>query len=153
MESGYVTGMHHAGITVNNLEESVDFYRKMFNFEQLAFQESDQDYILELLNVPGLQKVRIALMKIPGSETVLELLEYVGVERHSASARPCDYGSGHLCFQVSDLSEMHRQLLQKGARFRSPAPVEITAGRNKGAKVIYMADPDGYLIELWEEPK
>ena len=37
----------------------------------------------------------------------------------------------------------------QGVRFHSD-PVEITAGPNKGSLVIYMYDPDGYMLELFQ---
>jgi len=152
MESGKVIGFFHAGITVKNLEASLDFYCNMLNLELVRLQDSSQDYIREMLSLPGLQKIKIALLKVPGSDVMVELLEYVGVERFPGNCRPCDYGSGHICLFVTNLEEIYREFVEKGVRFRS-GPVHITAGVNTGAKAIYMMDPDGYIVELVERPK
>lgn len=148
MDEGRVTGFYHAGISVKNLEESIQFYSEKLDFELLSRQDVDRDYIFDIVAVPGLKQVRIAFLKIPGSNAVVELLEYVGVERFSGSCRPCDYGSGHLCLYVSNLDDMYKKLQKDGVKFKSNAPVSITAGRNEGAKVVYMMDPDGYIVEL-----
>ena len=34
---------------------------------------------------------------------------------------------------------------------RSPHVVDITAGPNQGARSCYMADPDGYAVELFQK--
>lgn len=151
MEFGRVTGVNHVGVTVKNLEESIRFYCEMLGFTLISRQDVSLDYIFRIVSVPGTRLIRIAFLEIPGG-TVLELLEYEGTERLSGSCRPCDYGSGHMCLFVSHIDELHHRLREQGVKFRSDAPVEVTAGRNKGAKIIYMMDPDGYIVELLEPP-
>jgi hypothetical protein len=34
----------------------------------------------------------------------------------------------------------------------SPGPVPITAGINRGAQALYLRDPDGFTIELFQPP-
>jgi hypothetical protein len=40
--------------------------------------------------------------------------------------------------------------MAEGFRSRSAAPVTVMAGPNRGSKVVYVMDPDGYLVELFE---
>jgi hypothetical protein len=39
-----------------------------------------------------------------------------------------------------------------GYSARSDSAVDIVAGPNIGAKVVYLIDPDGYFIELFQKP-
>ena len=94
--------------------------------------------------------IRAVYLRIPGGGFV-ELLEYVGAERLPAASRPCDYGAGHLCLYVDDVEALHARLVGLGFAARSPNVVDITAGPNQGARSCYMADPDGYAVELFQK--
>ncbi len=39
-----------------------------------------------------------------------------------------------------------------GYKTRSAHAVDIVAGPNIGAKVVYLIDPDGYHVELFQKP-
>jgi catechol 2,3-dioxygenase-like lactoylglutathione lyase family enzyme len=108
-----------------------------------------EPYIFEIVALQP-TAMRIAYLKIPQSSVILELIEFQGIERHPGSARPCDPGTGHFCLYVGDIDALHERLAAAGIRSRSAAPVTITAGPNRGSKVVYVSDPDGYLVELFE---
>lgn len=152
MVGGFVTGFYHAGVTVQSMEKSLDFYCGLLGLELHSLRDATEEYILKIVNVPA-EKIRVAFLKVPGSYSMVELLEYVGVERHPSSVRPCDYGSGHFCLYVNDLDQVYSDLASKGVQFRSTSPIISTAGLNKGSKIVYCIDPDGYLIELIEPVK
>ena len=42
-------------------------------------------------------------------------------------------------------------IVEMGYQARSPEVVDITAGPNAGARSCYMADPDGYAVELFQK--
>lgn len=153
MDTSLVTGFYHAGITVKNLEKSLEFYCGLLGFEFLSQQDVTDDYVFQIVSVPEARLIKIAFVKIPGGNIVVELLEYVVAERKSGSSSPCNYGTGHICLYVKDLDLLHEKLLSKGVSFRSDAPVLVTSGRNKDAKIIYCLDPDGYIVELVEPAK
>ena len=145
-----VTGFFHGGITVSDMDVSVSFYCDALGLE-LAFDRIlDADYLRTVLDLP-LTSIRAVYLHIPGGGFV-ELLEYRGVERMSAASRPCDPGAGHLCLYVEGIDELCARIHAMGYRSRSAAPVDITAGPNAGARSIYLLDPDGYPIELFQRP-
>lgn len=150
MSEWNVAGFIHSGITVKNLQVSLDFYTRLLGFKVNKIQTNDTDYIHDIVSIPGLEKIEIAFIEAPDG-TVIELLEYVGVDTYSGEARSCDYGTGHICLQVTNLDSMFADLSEKGVEFKSQKVVTITAGNHKGAKAVYMKDPDGYLIELMEK--
>lgn len=73
------------------------------------------------------------------------------MERLPAASRPCDFGAGHLCLYVDDIDEMVVRLKGHGGQPRSPGAVDITSGPNAGARSIYLLDPDGYPVELFQK--
>lgn len=145
-----VTGFFHGGITVRDMEVSLPFYRDGLGLEVAFDRILDADYLRTVLNTP-LTNMRAVYLHIPGGGFV-ELLEYRGVERLSGAARPSDPGSGHLCLYVEGIDELWERLAGMGYSSRSGTPVDITAGPNQGARSIYLRDPDGYAVELFQRP-
>ena len=146
----HITGFFHGGITVKDMEASLKFYRDGLQLEVEFDVINSADYLRTVVAMP-FSEIRIVYLRIPNSGFV-ELLEYRGVERHSASARPADFGGGHLCLYVDDIEAISARMQKLGYSSRSDKPVDIVAGPNVGAKVIYMIDPDGYFIELFQKP-
>jgi len=146
----HITGFFHGGITVKDMEASLKFYRDGLQLEVEFDVINSADYLRTVVAMP-FSEIRIVYLRIPNSGFV-ELLEYRGVERHSASARPADFGGGHLCLYVDDIEAISARMQKLGYASRSDKPVDIVAGPNIGAKVIYMIDPDGYFIELFQKP-
>lgn len=153
MSGGKVFGVHHAGITVGDMDASLRFYRDGLGLEVTLDAERDAPYLHETLAVP-FRALRYVLLRVPGTEggAIVELLEYMDAERFPAAARPSDPGSGHLCLQVEDAEALHARLIAMGYRSRSERVVPITAGANAGGRIVYVADPDGYWVELLERP-
>ncbi|HLR42011.1 MAG TPA: VOC family protein [Pseudogracilibacillus sp.] len=149
MNDWQVKSFVHSGITVKNLEASIQFYTELLGFKLVRRQTNDVPYIYDIVEIPGLEKIELAFLEMPDG-TVIELLEYVGVRTYSGEARSCDYGTGHICLQVKNLDSMFHDLQAKGVQFISEEVVTITAGNHVGSKAVYMKDPDGYLIELMD---
>ncbi|MFO1540191.1 MAG: VOC family protein [Chloroflexota bacterium] len=150
---GALLGIHHGGVTVGDMDASLRFYRDGLGLEVTLDAERDAPYLHETLAV-RFRALRYVLLRVPGTEggTIVELLEYLDAERAPAAARPSDPGSGHLCLQVADAAALHARLIAMGYRARSERVVPITAGANAGGSIVYVADPDGYWVELLERP-
>jgi len=144
-----IIGFFHGGITVSDMDVSLGFYRDGLGLEQEFDLVLDAPYLNTVLGLDQ-DSIRAVYLRIPGGGFV-ELLEYRGIERLSAASRPCDYGAGHLCLYVDDVEAMHARLVGMGFRARSGQVVDITAGPNAGARSCYMADPDGYAVELFQK--
>jgi catechol 2,3-dioxygenase-like lactoylglutathione lyase family enzyme len=149
----FVLQVHHGGITVSDMDASLRFYRDGLGLEVTLDAIRDAPYLHETLAVP-FSTLRYVLLKVPGTDAgaIVELLQYQGAETMPAAARPSDPGSGHLCLQVRDAVALHAHLRDLGYRSRSPETVSITAGGNAGGRIVYVADPDGYWVELLERP-
>jgi lactoylglutathione lyase len=147
-----ITGARHAGVTVSDLDRSLAFYCGLLGLELLWRRHYDEREIAEIVGVPEATGFDIAFLAIPGSDTQVELLQYHGSEPVSGACPPSHHGSGHFCLFVEDIDALHADLAAKGVRFRSPGPVEMKSGPNRGGKSLYSLDPDGYVFEFHERP-
>ena len=143
-----ITRAHHTGFTVASLERSLAFYRDILGFE-VAFQWNPQaPYIGELVGYPTVD-LHAAILRLPGTDVCLELLEYRNVEQVPVDMHNGNVGNGHIAFNVDNLLELYAELKAKGVKAVSP-PITPTIGPNKGGKAIYLIDPDGFRVELIE---
>jgi catechol 2,3-dioxygenase-like lactoylglutathione lyase family enzyme len=146
-----VVGAHHTSFTVADLERSLAFFRDVLGLEVVFTREVRDDYLGRIVGLPG-SVVKAALLRIPGTTHHLELFQYLSPPGHAHEPRPCDPGSTHLALLTDDLPALYRDLRAKGAAFVSE-PVPITAGPNRGGYGVYLKDPNGILIELFQPPK
>jgi catechol 2,3-dioxygenase-like lactoylglutathione lyase family enzyme len=147
-----IVGLRHAGITVEVMDDSLAFYRDGLGLQVVLDTVRDALYQHAVLALPY-REIRMALLDIPGSPGCqIELLEFRGAERMPARARPSDPAAGHLCLEVRDVAVALARLSGLGYRSRSEDVVPIEVGANAGGRLVYVADPDGYWIELLERP-
>lgn len=142
----HVTGLFHVGITVSDLERSMAFYQGALGLELDWEQVIEGDSTRELVGVP-FRSLRCAFFAVPGGGA-LEILEYEGVTGRDLAWSPSDHGAGHLCLWVADVDETVARARELGGITISDAPVLVTSGRYQGARVVYLRDPDGFLLEL-----
>jgi catechol 2,3-dioxygenase-like lactoylglutathione lyase family enzyme len=145
-----VTGFFHAGVTVKDMDAALAFYRDGLGLEVAFSGESAIKYARRIWNLDP-ERVKVVFLKVPGSDTFVELFEFAGLERHPASARPADYGAGHMCLFVDDLDALHARMAARGYTSRAGAVVTIEEGPHAGSKVAYLIDPDGYHVECYQK--
>jgi len=137
---------HHTGIQVADLDRSVTFYRDILSFE-LVFQWNPQaDYIRTIVGYPGAD-IHAAILRMPGSDYFLEILEYRNVEKTPVDTRTANPGTAHIAFFTDDCDGLYAELTAKGVESVS-APVTPTIGPNTGGRAVYMIDPDGIRVEF-----
>jgi catechol 2,3-dioxygenase-like lactoylglutathione lyase family enzyme len=144
-----IVGAHHTSFTVADLERSLVFFRDTLGLEVLGTREVRDEYFARIVGLPGCV-VKAALLRLPGGHHV-ELFEYVQPRGQSVAPRPCDPGSCHLSLLTPDLPALYEKLREKSVEFVSP-PVLITAGPNRGGWGLYLRDPNGILLELFQPP-
>jgi lactoylglutathione lyase len=146
------TGADHTSFTVSNLERSLDFYHGLLGFEILHSRpQITSKYFRDVVGFPD-GVIKDAFLAIPGTQHRLELFEYVQPRGTPADVRTNNPGSAHLALYVDDLLPMYEELKAKGVQFRSP-PVYLDEGPNIGGWDVYMLDPDGITIELFQAAK
>lgn len=141
-----ITKAHHMGLQVADLERSVAFYRDVLGFEVAFAWNPQADYIRELVGYPEAD-IHAAILRMPGTEVMLELLEYRNVERTPVDTRTANPGTAHIAFFVDDLDTLFADLRARGVASVSD-PVTPTIGPNEGGRAVYLIDPDGIRVEL-----
>lgn len=139
---------HHTGLSVRDLDTSVAFYRDTLGFEMVFRWNPRAPYIGELVGYPDVD-LHAAVLRMPGSEVFLELLEYRDVERHEVDPANANPGIAHIAFFVDELDRLYADLTAAGVASVS-APVTPTIGPNEGGRAVYLIDPDGVRVELIE---
>jgi catechol 2,3-dioxygenase-like lactoylglutathione lyase family enzyme len=145
-----IIGAHHTSFTVADLERSLEFFRDVLGLEIVFVREVRDEYFGRIVGLPG-AVVKAALLRIPGTGHHIELFEYLRPRGQAHRPRPCDPGSAHLSLLVNDLPKLCAELQAKGVSFTSD-PVRIDVGPNLGGYGIYLSDPNGILIELFQQP-
>ena len=143
--------IHHAGVTVADLDRALGFYRDVLGLEVRVTMVRDTPDIGDVVGYPG-ARIRIVFVGVPGDPAAVELLEYLeprGTPRDPETRNPA---AGHICFDVEDIHALYERLVAAGAHVRSDGPVELKQGVNKGAFALYCRDPDGYTVELRQPP-
>lgn len=142
---GRVTAVRHMGISVADLEKSLNFYQRLGLTVKSRADESG-GFLEEILGLPG---VRVTTVKLAaeGGPTLVELLRYDEPRPAAGLTRDIyEWGPSHLALTVADLDGLYDRLTRAGVPFRS-APRLSADGL---AKVAFCADPDGTPVELVE---
>jgi catechol 2,3-dioxygenase-like lactoylglutathione lyase family enzyme len=143
--------IHHTGYTVSDLDRSVRFYRDCLGLEVVAQQQKQGGYLAAIVGYPDAH-VKMAHLRVPGADHLVELFEYLSPDVQQRQIEPRIVGTAHLCFVVDDLPAVHARLEDAGVdTFVSP-PVEVDTGINTGGYGLYLRDPDGILVELFQPP-
>ena len=129
--------LNHIAIAVNNLDKTIEKYKKIFEIKISQTQEQP------------LHGVKVAFIELPN--TKIELLEPLGegspirkfLEKNSSG------GIHHICYEVEDILESRDKILQNGGKIAGDFEPKIGA---HGKLVIFLhpRDFDGTLIELEE---
>jgi catechol 2,3-dioxygenase-like lactoylglutathione lyase family enzyme len=114
-------------------------------------QEKRGGYLAAIVGYPDAH-VRMAHLAFPGDAHRLELFEYVEPEPRGEPGEPRDVGITHLCLRVDDIDALAERLRAAGAAFFSQ-PVLVDTGANAGGRGVYLRDPDGVVLELFQPPR
>ncbi|CAN2235362.1 VOC family protein [Candidatus Planktophila versatilis] len=140
--------VQHTGLTVSNLERSVDFYVRILGCKLIMSQEKTGGYLAAIVGYPN-ASLKMAHLSDPAGHHVIELFEYMVPEMVKTELEPRRIGNAHLCFLVSDLNAIYNAIKNEGITFIS-GPVDVDTGVNAGGVGLYLRDPDGITMELFQ---
>ena len=139
--------LHHIGLTVGDLEESLRFWEQLFGVTANSRRLLDQPHIGAIVGHPGVA-IDAAWIDVPGSNAVLELVHYLNRDGTPVDDDTIHRGNVHFCMEVEDLDAVWERAVALGARPVSDVPVVVPAGPAKGARIVYMRTIDGATIEF-----
>jgi catechol 2,3-dioxygenase-like lactoylglutathione lyase family enzyme len=139
--------VNHVGLTVSSLDRSLAFYRDAVGLDVVLEQEKKGGYLSAITLYPGAH-VRMAQLAGRGGPCI-ELFEYLEPPGRGLPLEPRNVGITHLCLLVDDIHDARRRLVEAGAQPFSE-PVAIDTGANAGGWDLYVRDPDGIVLELFQ---
>jgi len=147
-------GWGHININVTNLEDSINFYRKL-GFESfipaipyLGLTAEPSSNTLDAgsstaLGLPNNSTGRACIMQLDKGFPKIDLTELTGLSQAKPLAN-IDLGLVRICLVSADLARDYEQLTHQGIEFLSPPQT----AKDGLAEIATCLDPDGTLIEL-----
>ena len=139
-----ITGMHHTGLVVKDLDEALEFYRDVLGLEGVRVGEREGGKISQVVGYENTH-LRSALLKI-GDGNLLELIQYISPAPHGRqSEERAILGAGHVAFNTDDIWATYEDICKRGAVPLNP-PTDVTPG----SFGCYFQDPEGNWLEIVE---
>lgn len=145
-----MSAITHVGLAVPDLDQAIDWYRKVFGFYILAgpfdFNAADKNSSAMTLDLQGdeLKKMRnVHLMSSGG--VGIELFEFQDPTYYNESYSP-HAGFFHICLVVDDLVGTIEKIVQYGGTQRSKI---WNVNKGKPHYLVYAEDPFGHIVELY----
>jgi catechol 2,3-dioxygenase-like lactoylglutathione lyase family enzyme len=144
-----VKSVDTVGMTVSDLDRSVEFFSRVLNFEKISEVEVHGGEYETLQALFGL-RMRVARMRL-GDESI-ELTQYLAPEGRPI---PVEWRSNDLWFQhiaivARDMDKAYQHLRAHKVRHVSTGPQTIPATNKAaaGIRAFYFRDHDGHVLEV-----
>ncbi|KYG29198.1 VOC family protein [Priestia endophytica] len=157
--SNIIRGIDHIGVTVPDMEEATEFFRKAFDAKVVYDSKRPEEGAMggeEIEKILGLKKgsevVHMRLVSI-GESISIELFKYQGINQRRP-ANPDDLGVQHFAVYVDNMEEAVKKFDQAGGYlFTKPTKIlnEIE-GNDETNQFVYASTPWGLVIELITYP-
>jgi len=144
-----VKSVDTVGMTVSDVDRSVEFFSNVLAFEKLSDVEVAGSEYERLEGVFG-SRMKIVRMKL--GEEIIELTEYLAPKGRSipADSRSNDQWFQHIAIVVSDMDKAYQRLRDYKVHHTSTGPQRLPDWNKAaaGIKAFYFKDPDGHNLEL-----
>src|SRR4051812_34653021 len=146
-------GVEAVGMTVSEMDRSVEFYSHVLHFTKVSDNEVTGENVERYKGVFGV-RARVVRMKLGGEQ--IELTEYLAPRGRSISedARSNDRSFQHVAIIVRDIDKAYAWLRENKVQHASSGPQRLPDwNRNAGGiKAFYFRDPDGHNLEILQFP-
>ncbi|RIL71414.1 VOC family protein [Staphylococcus devriesei] len=152
-------GINHIGLTVPDMEEATDFFKRGLN-GKIAYdsqKKSDEprggDYVEHVL---GLEKGAVIIhkrMMVFGNGPNIEMFEFKNAHQDPSQSLQ-DIGFTHISFYIDadDFEHVLQQVTEAGGQPISKPHANTKYEDTEGNQTIYVKSPWGSLIELQTIP-
>ena len=149
-----VKAVEAIGMTVSDMDTSVEFYSKVLSFKKVSDVEVWGTEYEQLQGIFGL-RMRIVRMKLAGE--FIELTEYLTPKGRPipVDSRSNDRWFQHIAIVVSDMDKAYQHLRKYKVQHASTGPQRIPDWNEAAAGIsaFYFRDPDGHNLEIIYFPK
>ena len=140
-------GMHHAAMTVSDIDATVAFYSKAVPYKVIKRYRVKGSVFPKALLAAKHKEVDVALVEMPTG--FIQLMDFEPGKTSAPNVRPViGPGYTHICFQSSAKDPAIKRFMAAGlsiiSRFGKPDGVDIGG---YGVRYAYGRDPDGIMIE------
>ena len=144
-----MSNIKYVGMTVADLEQSIEFYSEVLSFQKIKDVEVWGEDWEKLQGVFGL-RMRVVQMQL--GEEVIALMEYLTPQGRPipVDSRSNDRWFQHIAIVVKDMEKAYQHLSQYKVKHTSTSPQQLPEWNKKlgGVKAFYFKDPDGHNLEL-----
>ena len=142
------------GMTVRDMDRSVEFFSKVLGFEKVSDVEvAGTDYE----RLMGLFGVRMHVVRMRLGDELLDLTEYLAPRGRPVplDTRSNDRWFQHVAIIVSDMDAAYKHLRRHKVEHASTGPQRLPDWNKNaaGIRAFYFKDPDGHHLELLQFPK
>jgi len=136
--------VRHVGIVVNNMDNSLKFYRDLLGLKIIRDMNEHGSYLNNMLSLDNVE-VRTVKLSADNGNTLIELLDF---KSHNDNEIKNFYtiGASHVALTVDNIEVLYEYLSKNNVKFNAP-PQKSSDGL---VKVTFCNDPDGTPIELVE---
>jgi catechol 2,3-dioxygenase-like lactoylglutathione lyase family enzyme len=142
------------GVTVSDMDRSLDFYTHVLPFRKVSDVEVANEQYEHLEGVFGL-RIRIVRLQLGGE--FLELSEYLAPKGRPipVESRSNDRWFQHVAIIVRDMDKAYAVLREHKVQHASSGPQRLPDWNPKagGIKAFYFKDPDAHNLEILEFPE
>jgi len=141
------------GMTVSDMDSSVDFYSRVLSFEKVSDVEVAGDEYERLQGVFGL-RMRVVRMRL--GDEFIELTEYLTPKGRPipVDSRSNDRWFQHIAIITSDMDQAYALLRRQKVEHASTGPQRLPDWNKNagGIKAFYFRDPDKHWLEVLQFP-
>jgi len=146
-------GVESVGMTVADMDRSIEFFSKVLSFEKVADVEVWGSDYERLQGVFGL-RMRVVRMRL--GDEFIELTEYLAPKGRPipVDTRSYDRWFQHIAIIVNDMDRAYQWLRGHKVAHASTGPQTLPAWNKNaaGIKAFYFKDPDGHYLEILQFP-
>ena len=150
---GDLRSVESVGMTVSDMDRSVDFYGRVLLFGKISDIELVGNEYEHLKGVFGL-RMRVVRMRL--GDEFIELTEYLAPRGRPApfDSRSNDRWFQHIAIITSDMDRAYAWLRQNKVQHASSGPqtLPVYIRPAAGIRAFYFADPDGHPLEILQFP-
>ncbi|WP_235735321.1 VOC family protein [Nocardioides alcanivorans] len=148
-----VSEVHHVAMTVSDVEKASEFYEKALGYRKTLRTDVGGPEVETSLGLPAGTTGRVQYLQGPSKVGQLELIEWNGVKRRTASAGHLELGTFLLSFEVprDELSEVYDRVIEHGGECLTP-PNEVMLPDYGFIHAFAARDLDGNLLEFVSLP-
>ncbi|ADD03787.1 glyoxalase domain protein [Natrialba magadii ATCC 43099] len=135
---------HHVGITVDDLDTVLPFYRDVLGLSVVDEFSVAGDELATAIDVADASGTFVHLEGQDGNGSRIELVSFEPAARDAPAAGLNQPGATHIGLQVGDLDSFYANLDDEVTTLSEPRTTD------SGTTILFLRDPEGNLVEVLE---